>query len=219
MAGIAEASVKTQWGFGSSRGAVLIMHEPQTSYIPGELLQRLAQSPADCLKEKILVTDVSSCSSYAMYLSAGSESSFLHRTLAVSQYTLIDQESVKIALLATIPTITPGIAAGGGIGAGWWSSSHDGIFEHAHEPTASFFPLCAMKALWGKTRRGAGTSESLCVFKYFIYKVSVGDMKKALWKLMSRGFASMKMAMMLFSRRMCVLQPNSLPYILMNIQF
>ncbi|PSS37437.1 hypothetical protein PHLCEN_2v644, partial [Hermanssonia centrifuga] len=121
------------------------MHEPQTSYIPGELLQRLAQSPADCLKEKILVTDVSSCSSYAMYLSAG------------------NQESVKIALLATIPTITPGIAAGGGIGAGWWSSSHDGIFEHAHEPTASFFPLCAMKALRGKARRGAGTSESFFV--------------------------------------------------------
>ncbi len=56
------------------------MHEPRTLYVPGELLQNLARSGVDCLRGKSLITEVLSCPSYAMYLSAGSESIFLHFT-------------------------------------------------------------------------------------------------------------------------------------------
>lgn len=65
------------------------------------------------------------------------------------------KESVKIALLASVPVVSPGISAGGGISAGWWSSSNSGIFEHAHKPGASFFPLYASKTLKAKARRGS----------------------------------------------------------------
>lgn len=49
------------------------MHHPQTSYIPANLLHDLEQGGFECLKKKVLVTDVFSCSSYAMYLSAARE--------------------------------------------------------------------------------------------------------------------------------------------------
>lgn len=70
--GLAEASVKAQLEFGGKRGAVLIMHDVQTWYIPGELVYKLECGNFDSIKSKALVTHVETCSSYARYLSTAS---------------------------------------------------------------------------------------------------------------------------------------------------
>jgi hypothetical protein len=70
--GLADASIKGQWSFGSKRGALLIMSNPLCSYIPhGTILKHLAE--VETLKKMYLVTEVFSCPAYSLYLSNGSE--------------------------------------------------------------------------------------------------------------------------------------------------
>lgn len=72
--GIAKASVKGQWVFGSKRGALLVMAQPRSSHIPpGVILKHLAK--VEALKDMYLVTETYSCPAYSLYLSSGSECS------------------------------------------------------------------------------------------------------------------------------------------------
>ena len=72
ISGLAEASIKGQWAFGSKRGALLIMAHPRSSYIPRDtILKHLAKVQA--LKNRYLVTEVFMCPAYCLYLSNGSE--------------------------------------------------------------------------------------------------------------------------------------------------
>ena len=70
--GLAEASIQGQWAFGSTRGALLLMAHPRSSYILGDtLLKRLTKVQA--LKDMFLVTEVFLCPAYSLYLSSGRE--------------------------------------------------------------------------------------------------------------------------------------------------
>ena len=71
LAGLADASIKGRWEFGSKRGALLIMAKPRSSYIPQTLLRLLIDIPA--LKDKSIVTEVISCPAYSLYLSSASK--------------------------------------------------------------------------------------------------------------------------------------------------
>jgi hypothetical protein len=75
--GLANASIKGQWTFGSKRGALLIMAKPRCFYIPrGVILKHLAE--VEALKDMSLVTEVFSCPAYSLYLSNGSECPTIH---------------------------------------------------------------------------------------------------------------------------------------------
>ena len=72
VAGLANASFKGQWKFGSRCGALLIMLQPRSSYIPPKvLLKHLVDIPK--FKNKVLVTEVASCPAYCLYLSTAGE--------------------------------------------------------------------------------------------------------------------------------------------------
>ena len=68
--GLAEASIKGQWIFGSRCGALLVMAYPRCSYIPpATILKYLAE--VEALKDMFLVTEVFVCPAYSLYLSSG----------------------------------------------------------------------------------------------------------------------------------------------------
>ena len=70
--GLAEASIQGQWAFGSTRGALLLMAHPRSSYILGDtLLKHLTK--VEALKDMFLVTEVFLCPAYSLYLSSGRE--------------------------------------------------------------------------------------------------------------------------------------------------
>ncbi|KAF8531124.1 hypothetical protein JB92DRAFT_247974 [Gautieria morchelliformis] len=118
----ASAHIKTQWQFENGRAAILLMHQVRTTYVPDEFLQVLLAMGFS--KEKCLVTEVFTCTSYAMYLSSKKS------------------ESVKIALLADLPVpAVPGMSGGGRLGGGWWNSGYSGVFEEAHSHEECFTPL------------------------------------------------------------------------------
>ena len=65
VTGLANASIKGQWEFGIKRGALLIMSQPHSSYIPPKvLLKQLVDIPV--LRNKSLVTEVISCPAYSL---------------------------------------------------------------------------------------------------------------------------------------------------------
>jgi len=111
---IATASIKGQWKFGSKRGALLLMDQPRSSYVPPKvLLKHLADIPT--FKNKVLVTEVVSCPAYTLYLSTA------------------NSEAVELALIGTTPT-PPGVAVGGNVGGKWWSRNMSGMFRQASDP-------------------------------------------------------------------------------------
>ena len=57
--------------FAKGRGAILVMHQVKTEYIPDELLSYLGGHAK--LKGKQLVDKVHACQGYAQYLSSGGE--------------------------------------------------------------------------------------------------------------------------------------------------
>ena len=72
--GLTEASIQGQWAFGSTRGALLLMAHPRSSYILDDtLLKHLTK--VEALKDMFLVTEVFLCPAYSLYLSSGRECS------------------------------------------------------------------------------------------------------------------------------------------------
>lgn len=82
--GLPDAAFKGQWKFNASRGAVLVMLKPRLTRIPDEIFPLTLQN-RKLLNDKKLITEVSSCPAYALYLSGNSEfsTSLLDRRLIV----------------------------------------------------------------------------------------------------------------------------------------
>jgi len=139
--GIAEASIKGQWKFGTKRGALLIIARPRSTYVPPKvLLKLLVDVPA--LQDKLLVTEVVSCPAYSLYLSSA------------------NNDILDVALLGSLPVpVAPAVAAGGKIGASWWSQGASGLFRDACDPSGSlsYTPLCTLKKI---RRKGLVRRES-----------------------------------------------------------
>lgn len=127
--GLADASIKGQWAFGSDRGALLIMAYPRSSRIPPvNLLKHLADVPT--LKNMCLVTEVFACPAYSFYLSSKSN------------------EIVDVALLGSYPIPhVPGVAVHGDAETKWWSRNTSGLFRSAGEANGKdeYTPLYALK--------------------------------------------------------------------------
>lgn len=146
VAGLAEASIKGQWAFGSKRGALLIMANPRSSHIPqGTLLEHLAKLPI--LKDMLLITEVFSCPAYSLYLSSG------------------NSEVLDLALVGSFhlprTSDTPGVTGGSGIEGKWWVQNTTGLFRSAREPHGrdDYTPLYMLKKIRRKrslfsSRRG-----------------------------------------------------------------
>jgi len=129
VVGLANASIKGQWKFGSSRGALLIMARPLSSYVPPKvLLKHLVDIPI--FKNKVLVTEVVSCPAYSLYLSSA------------------NSEAVDLALIGTAPT-PAGIAVGADVGATWWSQNVSGMFRQASERNGlyNYTPLYTLQKI------------------------------------------------------------------------
>jgi len=125
--GLAEASIRGQWAFNRKRGALLIMDQPQSSYVPPNVfLKQLVNIPA--LKDKFLVTEVFSCPAYCLYLS--------------SQKT----DNIALALLGTSAALPP-MAAGGETKFGWWSQNTTGLLRSACDKEYSYTPLYVLKQI------------------------------------------------------------------------
>uniref|UniRef100_A0A8H7XTA0 Uncharacterized protein n=1 Tax=Psilocybe cubensis TaxID=181762 RepID=A0A8H7XTA0_PSICU len=131
VVGLAEAAIKGEWTFGSKRGALLVMAQPRSVYIPhGMLLEHLVKVKA--LEDMHLVTEVFSCPAYSLYLSSGND------------------DVVKLALLGSAPIPhVPGVSAGARVGIEWWSQFTTGLFRHGREPQGedSFTPLYMLKEI------------------------------------------------------------------------
>jgi hypothetical protein len=129
VVGLANASIKGQWKFGNRRGALLVMSQPLSSYLPPQvLLKHLVDIPI--FKDKVLVTEVISCPAYSLYLSTASN------------------EAVELALIGTTP-IPPGLTVGGGVGASWWSRNYSGMFRQAcdRDGLYRYTPLYTLKKI------------------------------------------------------------------------
>jgi len=129
VAGLANASIKGQWKFGDRRGALLIMAQPLSSYVPPKvLLKHLVDIPA--FKNKVLVTEVVSCPAYSLYLSTA------------------NSEAIDLALIGTMPTPT-GVSVGVEMGASWWSRHMGGLFREACDRNGlhSYTPLYTLKKI------------------------------------------------------------------------
>jgi len=131
VAGLANASIKGQWKFGSRRGALLAMSRPVSSYVPPKvLLKHLVDIPI--LKNKELVTEVVSCPAYSLYLSTA------------------NNETIDLALIGTVP-IPSGIPAsvGAEVEATWWSRNMSGMFREACDRNGldNYAPLYALKKI------------------------------------------------------------------------
>ncbi|KAJ7176095.1 hypothetical protein C8R43DRAFT_974971 [Mycena crocata] len=118
--GIAEASLKGQWKFGTGRtGALLVMAAPQSKFVsyPNALLKQLLAVPTMKDKDTCVVTQVSECRAYSMYLSSKSE------------------DTLSLALLSTTPLpVAPLVSAGGEVGVTWWSQTGGGVFRQGAIP-------------------------------------------------------------------------------------
>jgi len=131
--GLADASIKGQWIFGSRRGALLIMAHPRCSYIPpATILKYLAE--VEGLKDMFLVTEVFSCPAYSLYLSSGTN------------------EIVNLALLGSSPL--PQAPVSLQIAGKWWVQNTSGLFRSASEPDGKddYTPLYMLKGI--RKKRG-----------------------------------------------------------------
>ncbi|KAH8105755.1 hypothetical protein DFH11DRAFT_1277139 [Phellopilus nigrolimitatus] len=128
VADFAEASLKGQWKFNESRGALLIMHVPRITRVPDEFLaESLGRG---LLKGKTLVTHVYSCPAYALYLS--------NKT----------SETVSIALVADVPSnVAPSVSPGAGIGTKWVGDGTAGLLQKGYNDEAVFVPLYSIKKI------------------------------------------------------------------------
>jgi len=129
IVGLANASIRGQWRFGTRRGALLIMDRPLSSYLPPQkLLKHLVGIPI--FKHKVLVTEVISCPAYTLYLSTA------------------NSEAIELALIGTTPT-PPGITVGANVGTSWWSRNMSGMFRQASDPNGSYnyTPLYILKKI------------------------------------------------------------------------
>ncbi|KAH8115659.1 hypothetical protein DFH11DRAFT_1834576 [Phellopilus nigrolimitatus] len=130
VAGFEDASLKGQWQFNDSRGALLIMHMPRITRVPDEFLAKSLES--GLLKDKTLVTHVYSCPAYALYLSNKSKCN----------------ETVSVALVADVPSIAaPGASDGAGIGTKWVDDGIAGMLQKGYNDEAVFVPLYSIKKI------------------------------------------------------------------------
>ncbi|KAI5117379.1 hypothetical protein M0805_001922 [Coniferiporia weirii] len=131
---LGDASIKGQWQFDGTRGALLIMHKARMTIVPNEFLAKTVDLDfvKEMLKEKPLklVSQVFSCPAYALYLSNKSH------------------ETVGIALRADVPTVVaPGVSAGAGVDTKWSAEGVSGLFHKGHDHEASFTPLYVVKEI------------------------------------------------------------------------
>jgi len=129
--GVVDATVQGKWKFSNRRGAVLLMVAPRHTYIrpSNSQLQKLLLSPE--LKDKVLVTNVVMCLSYALYLSTK------------------DGDEISLALSASgpIPQV-PGLTAGGDASTSLESSSSSGTLKQGgHKDEYKFTPLFTLKTI------------------------------------------------------------------------
>jgi len=136
--GLAEASIKGRWDFGSERGALLVIVNPRISYIHSKvLLADLSTMDLFSGGHKSLVTEVVSCPAYCSYLSNKSNG------------------VVDLALLGTVPIpVAPGVSAGGKGEISWWRQNATGRFKEAIEPNGlyKYTPLYNVKKIPAQRR-------------------------------------------------------------------
>ncbi|KAJ3844395.1 hypothetical protein F5878DRAFT_602097 [Lentinula raphanica] len=109
--GLIEAELKACFKFGRDHGAVLLMSRPVTSKLEG-LDSLLSKGCYDHLLHKYLVTEIVTCSAYAMYLSGKKA------------------ETVALSFHVSLPVPAAlGVNAGGGMGTGWFSEGVSGVFK------------------------------------------------------------------------------------------
>jgi len=156
--GLAEASIQGQWAFGSTRGALLLMAHPRSSYILGDtLLKHLIKVKA--LKDMFLVTEVFSCPAYSLYLSNKRERPCMLVLNPILIFIMLDEhlenEVVNLALLGSFPVPdSPGLTAGGTTDGKWWVRYAGGLFRSArdHHGKDNFTPLYMLKGIQRKKR-------------------------------------------------------------------
>ncbi|KAL0948524.1 hypothetical protein HGRIS_011084 [Hohenbuehelia grisea] len=121
LGGLADASIKEQFEFTRSRGAALVMHQPTPKSLEGnfEVL------PKDHLRGMYLVTEVTVCPDYFMFLS--------EKTTG----------TLKLVLQASCPII--GAAVGGEAGAAWQHKGVGGVCKHGTSQT--YTPLYYAKKI------------------------------------------------------------------------
>ncbi|KAG8864112.1 hypothetical protein FRB96_006986 [Tulasnella sp. 330] len=131
LANLAEASVKSTWEFRSGRGAVLLLTEPRSlSLPPNVLLKKLVNVPV--LKDSYLVTSVTKCPGYALYLSD----------------TGGDQVSLAMSANAS-DSIGLGVGANAGFNGNLWYQLGTGVFRLGGAPGGedNYTPLFNLKKI------------------------------------------------------------------------
>ncbi|KAG8880072.1 hypothetical protein FRB97_001117 [Tulasnella sp. 331] len=115
LGNVANASFSGAWRFEKSRGALLVMMNPQMTYIPrSHILGKLAEIHRFRKPKVVLVTAVFNAPSYAMFASATGGS------------------DVSMELNGTVPALhAPGATAGVAVESGWNSKYTSGLYRAA----------------------------------------------------------------------------------------
>ncbi|KAI0259830.1 hypothetical protein BC834DRAFT_598188 [Gloeopeniophorella convolvens] len=123
--GIHCIALKSKWKFSSKRGAILLMHEPQMTYVPDEFLSEVLKRK-DILKDKCVVNQVYTCSGFYMYLS--------NKT----------REELTVSLRTSVPIAGP-VYGTHGAKIGWHCDRYAGVQQSAYNAESRYTPLFAMK--------------------------------------------------------------------------
>jgi len=141
---MAEARIDTKCEFQKERGALLLMHEAQVSFIPDPAVGLLVGLPL--LEGKSIVTRVWNCPRFVRYLSDEGG------------------DAISVKLVANVPiAAAAGLSVGGGVGMHWTSEHGAGSYKEACDPKGAFvystlFELkqARKKLLWRQLLRDGG---------------------------------------------------------------
>ncbi|KAG8887766.1 Glycoside hydrolase, 38 vacuolar alpha mannosidase [Tulasnella sp. 332] len=132
IASVAQASITGKWEVPPSQcGALLVIHQPRTDSLPSDIpYADLAKIPE--LAGKSLVTKITVCPAYVLYLSS------------------TNGDTISLALSATVPIPdAPAVGAGGSLGVDWSVSHGSGIFREGTSATDDYRPLFSLRKFKG----------------------------------------------------------------------
>jgi len=121
---VAQATFKGGWTFGEHTGAVLVAHKPRHEILPvGLKLEEISTRPS--LDGKLLITNVTKCPAYALYLASKEDS------------------GISLALCLQVP---PGaVSAGAELTTNWVWDHGGGLFRSGFKDEPSYTVLFDLK--------------------------------------------------------------------------
>lgn len=143
MGSVVGGAFKGQWKFDKSRGALLVMDQPETTVIADQLLTALIGIKK--LRGRYLVTEVFSCPDYVLYLSNKSQPHHRCRSLVLTNSR---QGNETIGISPQADAVLPSaVSPGSQFDSVWICEGGTGLFQKAYHEEPCFTPLYQVKTI------------------------------------------------------------------------